>query len=577
METPVLSCAQDRRVCPVHDRLHSCSIEKEYIASAGDTSPTIVIKHDPLNYCIPSENRGKTDVVFLELLRNHDETISYPYSVDISMTALDDKGHRVIIQRIARRAMMEHGLLPDFSSQAQRELENIRQAAVSNDGSIRDLRHLLWCSIDNDDSRDLDQLTVAEALTEGSTKILVAIADVGSVVTKPSALDDHAQHNTTSVYTAAQIFPMLPEKLSTDLTSLNFAEDRLSVVLEAVVARDGSLRSSDVYRATVRNQARLSYNSVAAWLVGTGPMPDSIGAVRGLDENLRLQYRVAQSLKSLRHLHGALDLETIEARPIFEGDDIHDFSAEKRNEAKDIIQDFMIAANGITAHYLEMQNVPSLRRVVRAPKRWDRIIELASDHGFKLPEQPDSKALDQFLLSAKAADPTSFPDLSLSVIKLLGAGEYVVELPGGNSVGHFGLAVKDYTHSTAPNRRYTDVITQRLLTAALAGSPSPYTVEELDALAKYCTEAEDAVKKVERQVTKSAAALLLESRIGEQFDAIVTGASPKGTWVRLLHPPIEGRLVRGHEGFDVGHKIRVRLLETDVERGYIDFEKTSST
>jgi exoribonuclease-2 len=281
---------------------------------------------------------------------------------------------------------------------------------------------------------------------------------------------------------------------------------------------------------------------------------------------------VAQKLKTLRHEHGALDLETIEARPVFDGDELKDLEADKANRAKDIIEDFMIAANGVTARYLAGKGFSSVRRVVRIPKRWDRIVELAAERGSTLPKEPDAKTLEQFLVSAKAADPLRFPDLSLSVIKLLGAGEYVVERPGGNVAGHFGLAVKDYAHSTAPNRRYPDLITQRLLKAAMAGGSLPYENVELEALAKHCTEAEDSAKKVERQVIKSAAAILLETRIGEQFDAIVTGASDKGTWVRLLHPPVEGRLERGFEGLDVGRRLRVQLVRTDVERGFIDFK-----
>jgi exoribonuclease-2 len=489
------------------------------------------------------------------------------------MTDTNDRQHRSILQRIARRAMIERGLLPDFSVQAIAELDGIHGAVTNVEKSTRDLRNLAWCSIDNDDSRDLDQLTVAEAMPGGVVKILVAIADVEVVVKKQSALDDHANHNTTSVYTAAQIFPMLPEKLSTDLTSLNYESDRLAIVIEMIISGDGSLQSSGIYRATVRNRAKLAYNSVAGWLEGSGPMPQAIGTVNGLDENLRLQYRTAQKLKSLRHEHGALDLETIEARPVFEGDEIKDLEVEKRNSAKDIIEDFMITANGVTARYLAAKKVPSIRRIVRTPKRWDRIVEIALEQGFTLPKVPDSKALDEFLISAKSADPLRFPDLSLSIIKLLGAGEYVVELPGGSSAGHFGLAVKDYAHSTAPNRRYPDLITQRLLIAAMAEGSIPYTTDELVELTKHCTENEDAAKKVERQVGKSAAAMVLESRINQRFDAIVTGASAKGTWVRLLHPPIEGRLVSGFEGLDVGHRCRVQLLHTDVERGYIDFKK----
>jgi len=491
------------------------------------------------------------------------------------MTNTDDRQHRSLLKKIAHRVMMERGFFPDFSPQAIAELDGIHGPATRTEESTRDLRNLLWCSIDNDDSRDLDQLTVAEAMPDGAVKVLVAIADVDALVKKQSVLDDHARQNTTSVYTVAETFPMLPEKLSTDLTSLNYESDRLAIVIEMVLAGDGSLQSSDLYGATVRNRAKLAYNSVAAWLEGNGPMPQEIGTVKGLDENLRLQDRVAQKLKALRHLHGALDLETIEARPVFDGDELKDLETDKKNRAKDIIEDFMIAANGVTARHLASQKVPSLRRVVRIPKRWDRIIELAAERGSTLPEEPDAKALEKFLVSAKAADPLRYPDLSLSVIKLLGAGEYVVELPGGNVAGHFGLAVKDYAHSTAPNRRYPDLITQRLLKAAASGRSRPYENDELEALAKHCTEAEDAAKKVERQVAKSAAAILLESRIGEQFDAIVTGASNKGTWVRLLHPPIEGRLESGFEGLDVGHRLRVQLVRTNVERGYIDFKRVA--
>jgi len=469
--------------------------------------------------------------------------------------------------------MMERGFFPDFSPRAIAELDGIHGPATRTEESTRDLRNLLWCSIDNDDSRDIDQLTIAEAMPNGAAKVLVAIADVDAVVKKQSALDDHARQNTTSVYTVAETFPMLPEKLSTDITSLNYESDRLAIVIEMVLAGDGSLQSSDLYKATVRNRAKLAYNSVAAWLEGNGPMPQAIGTVKGLDENIRLQDRVAQKLKSLRHLHGALDLETIEARPVFEGDELQDLEAEKKNRAKEIIEDFMIAANGVTARYLACKKFTSLRRVVRMPKRWGRIVELAAERGSKLPREPDSRALEQFLVSAKAADPLRFPDLSLSVIKLLGPGEYVVEFPDEGALGHFGLAVKDYTHSTAPNRRFPDMITQRILKAAMTGSPTPYSQDELVELATHCTKKEDDANKVERLVAKSAAAMLLSSRIGEQFDAIVTGASAKGTWVRLLHPPIEGRLESGFEGMDVGHGLRVQLVRTNVDRGYIDFKR----
>lgn len=489
------------------------------------------------------------------------------------MNDTNNQQHRSSLQRIARQAMIERGLLPDFSVQAIAQLNEIHGNVPKVEESIHDLRNFLWCSIDNDDSNDLDQLTVAIGIPGEAIKILIAIADVDAYVEKSSALDEHAKHNTTSVYTAAQIFPMLPEKLSNDITSLNYEADRLALVVEIIIAGDGSLQSSDLYRAIVRNRAKLAYNSVAGWLEGTGAMPQAIGTVSGLAENLRLQNSVAQKLKALRHMHGALDFETIEARPIFEEGELKGLETEKRNSAKDIIEDFMIAANGVTARYLAAKKLPSLRRVVRTPKRWDRIVELAMQHNVALPKDPDSKALDQFLVSAKAADPLRFPDLSLSVIKLLGAGEYVVELPGGSSVGHFGLAVKDYAHSTAPNRRYPDLITQRLLKAALSGGPIPYGNDELELLATHCTEAENAAQKVERQVGKSAAAILLEPRVGETFDAIITGASDKGTWVRLLQLPVEGRLTGSFEGEDVGHRLRVQLVHTDVERGFIDFKK----
>jgi VacB/RNase II family 3'-5' exoribonuclease len=480
---------------------------------------------------------------------------------------------RSTLRRIARRAMIERGLLPDFSHAALAELDGIRATAAGSSGWSRDMRNLLWASIDNDDSRDLDQLTVAETMTEGAVKILVAIADVDAIVRQGSAIDDHARQNTTSVYTAAEIFPMLPEKLSTDLTSLGYREDRPAIVIEMVFGEEGSLRGSDLYGATVCNRAKLAYDSVAAWLEGEGPAPGPIAAVEGLAENLRIQDRVAQQLKAFRHEHGALDLETIEARPVFDGDVIRDLEAERRNRAKELIEDFMIAANGVTARYLKAKKVPSLRRVVRSPKRWERIVEVASRYGATLPPEPDPRALAQFLSGRKTADPLRFPDLSLTIIKLMGAGEYVPEFPEETAPGHFGLAVRDYTHSTAPNRRFPDLITQRLLKSAITGSPMPYGRDELTELGRHCTKKEDDANKVERLVRKSAAAMLLAPRTGERFDAIVTGAADKGTWVRLLHPPVEGRLIHGFEGADVGERLRVQLVHTDVERGYIDFQR----
>ncbi len=492
----------------------------------------------------------------------------------------NNRNHRVILQEIAHRAMLERGFLPDFSTEAMAEVDSLKaghgpgadSAAGSN--PIRDMRNLLWSSIDNDDSLDLDQLTVAEAAPSNKVKVFVAIADVAHAVTDGSAIDQHARNNTTSVYTAAEIFPMLPEPISTDITSLNLDQDRLSIVVEMLINASGELEDSNVYPAWVHNQAKLAYNSVAAWLENKGEIPPAITAVQGLAENLKLQDQAAQSLKNLRHVNGALVLDTIEAKPVFDGDQIQALDIEEKNRAKEIIEDFMIAVNGVTARYLSARKFPSIRRVVRTPKRWERIVAIAADLRYKLPQLPDSKALEEFLVKQKAADPLRFPDLSLAVIKLLGAGEYVAELPDGNVPGHFGLAVKDYGHSTAPNRRYPDLLTQRLLKAALQGKPVPYTIEELNELATHCTEAEDAANKVERQVEKSAAALLLESRIGEKFDLIVTGASEKGTWVRLLSVPVEGKVVHGFEGLDVGDRVRVQLSSVDVEKGFIDFRKT---
>ncbi|MGZ3591231.1 MAG: RNB domain-containing ribonuclease [Thermodesulfobacteriota bacterium] len=481
--------------------------------------------------------------------------------------------HRDDLKVIARRAMIDHGLLPDFSPEIIAELSSIEKTVGKSNSGIRDLRGLLWASIDNDDSRDLDQISVAEPLSDGKVKIFVAVADVDDTVKKGSAIDSHSWHNTTSVYTAAEIFSMLPEKLSTDLTSLNEGADRLAIVVEMVINQEGMLISSDLYRATVHNHAKLAYNSVAAWLEKEGPMPETIAAVSGLDEQIRIQDRIAQRLRNVRHERGALSLETIEASPIFDGDRLTDLEVERSNRAKELIEDLMVAANGVTANYLAARGLPSIRRVLREPDRWQRICELVSDLGERLPPEPDAVALEKFLAKQKKADPLSFPDLSLSVIKLIGRGEYVADLPGATPPGHFGLAVRDYTHSTAPNRRFPDLVTQRLLKAAMAGQPVPYSDDELKEVANHCTIMENEAKKVERQVSKSAAALLLESRIGEKFDAVVTGASEKGTWVRILELPVEGKLVRGFDGLDVGDRVRVELIRTDVERGFIDFAR----
>ncbi len=468
--------------------------------------------------------------------------------------------------------MRARGLEPDFPRDALAQAASLRAAPQTTEEPVRDLRSRLWCSIDNDASRDLDQVSVAEPLAGGSTRVLVAIADVDAAVSRGSAIDRHAAVNTTSVYTPAVIFPMLPERLSTDLTSLAAGEARLSIVIEFTIDGDGSPGASDVYGAWVTNRAKLAYNAVGAWLAGQGPMPPAVAAVPGMDAQVKLQDGVAQAIGKLRHEQGALELETIELEPLFDGDTLRDLRPDVPNRAKALVENLMVAANGVVARFLEARGSASLRRVVKTPERWDRIVALAAAAGDRLPASPDSRALAAFLQRRRAADPDGFPDLSHTVIRLLGPGEYVVERPGGTAPGHFGLAVKDYTHSTAPNRRYPDLITQRLVKATLAGHPPPYEDDELQRLGEHCTAQEDAASKVERQVRKSAAALLMSSRIGERFEAIVTGASPKGTFVRTLGlPPIEGMLVRGQQGLDVGDRIRVQLAAVDVNRGYIDF------
>jgi VacB/RNase II family 3'-5' exoribonuclease len=478
------------------------------------------------------------------------------------------------LAEVARRAMIDGGLLPDFSDAVARELQAIGQAPAATDASIRDMRGPLWASIDNDDSLDLDQLSVAESLAGGAVKVFVAVADVDAIVKPGSAIDEHARTNTTSVYTAARVFPMLPEKLSTDLSSLREGVDRLALVTEMVVNADGTVGESSVYRATVRNKAKLAYNSVAAWLEGTAPAPARVREVAGLDAQLRLQDAAAQRLRRKRFEGGALSLETLEARAVFQEDTLADLVPDQRNRAKDLIEDLMVAANGATARYLDERKLPSLRRVLRSPERWAKIVALAGSLGQRLPAEPSNAALAAFLQARREASPDRFADLSLSVVKLLGRGEYVLDTPGQPVPGHFGLAVRDYTHSTAPNRRFPDLVTHRLLKAAMSGLAAPYSADQLSAIANHCTEQEDAAAKVERRLRKSAGALLLSHRVGQGFDAIVTGASPKGTFVRIDHPSIEGKLVRGAGGLDVGNRLRVTLVHTDFERGYIDFART---
>jgi exoribonuclease-2 len=470
----------------------------------------------------------------------------------------------------ARRILLAAQFEPDIDAAAHKQLDALTAPAPTPAG-VRDLRQLPWSSIDNTESRDLDQVEVAEALPDGSIKMIVGIADVDSLVPKGSPLDQHALANCTSVYTGIDVFPMLPEKLSTDLTSLNENADRLAIAIETVVDRNGDVASFDVYRAMVHNYAKLAYDSVGEWL-GGGNVPDKVNGNAALSNQLKLQRDAAQRLKAERLRNGALELETIEATPVTKDGRIVDLAVVHKNQARDLIEDFMIASNVAIAKFLEARGRSGIRRVVREPERWGRIVELAKRYGTTLPDAPDSLALANFLAERRAADPERFPDLSLSIVKLMGPGIYALDLPGKDPGGHFGLATHDYSHATAPNRRYADLVTQRLVKAALADQPAPYSNEELASVAARCTEREDAENKVERTIRKTAAALLLRDRIGETFDAIVTGANDKGTFVRTIRPPAEGMVVRQHEGFDVGDRVRVKLVGADPNRGFIDFE-----
>src|SRR5579863_2389636 len=477
------------------------------------------------------------------------------------------------LQAIAKQVMQQRGFQPDFPPEVTQQLVGMKahppQTAAG--GDVRDLRNLLWSSIDNDTSRDLDQIEVAERLPNGDVKVMVGIADVDAFVPKQTPIDVHAARETTTVYAGVRNFPMLPEQLSTGASSLLENQDMLGVIVEFVVDSAGMVKSPDVYRALVRNKAQLQYNSVGAWLEGTAPAPPKVAASNDLQAQLKLQDEVAQKLKQQRFQHGALRFQSDEVHPVMRDDRVIDVVLQQRNRATDLIEDFMVAANGVVARALE--NVSSLRRIVRTPERWDRIVQLAATRNEKLPAQPDSKALNEFLLRRKAADPDHFAEVSLAVIKLIGPGEYVLERAGEPAPGHFGLAVQDYTHSTAPNRRFVDVVTQRLIKAMLAGQPNPYSDNELTAVAANCTQKENAAKKVERDMSKRLAAVAMQNRIGDVFDAIVTGASDKGTFVRVLQPHLEGLLAQGQQGLDVGDRLRAKLIRTDVQRGYIDFAR----
>ncbi|HEX8118533.1 MAG TPA: RNB domain-containing ribonuclease [Pyrinomonadaceae bacterium] len=480
--------------------------------------------------------------------------------------------HTPDLHRIAREAVRAAGFEPEFPADIARQLEGLRDEQA--DAGARDMRDVLWSSIDNKESRDLDQVEYVERDASGGFRVLVAIADVDAYVPKGSAVDRHAALNTVSVYTPAEVFPMLPPRLSNGLTSLLEDEDRLAVVMELCVDAGGEVRCEQVYRALVRNRAKMDYETAGAWLEGRGPAPEPLKKIEGLEAQLRLQDEVAGALHELRRRNGALELERQELVPVLdERGRVVRLDERRNNRAQTIIESLMIAANTSMAELLEEKGVPSLRRVVRAPERWPRIVELAESLGEELPPEPDPRALSDFMSKRREADPAGYAELSLVVLKMMGPGDYMVEAPGLEQEGHFGLAVHDYTHSTAPNRRFPDLVTQRCLKSAAAGAPSPYTREELEQIAERCNLMESAARKVERRMRKVAAAAMLSAHVGETFDAVVTGAKRTGTFARLLRPPADGMVVKGARGLDVGDRIRVRLLSTDPDRGFIDFAR----
>jgi VacB/RNase II family 3'-5' exoribonuclease len=472
----------------------------------------------------------------------------------------------------AHATMLEHGFQPDFSAAADVEVKAIEeQPALPAVPGAKDLRGLLWSSIDNDTSKDLDQIEWAEQLPDGRIRVLVGVADVDVRVAKGMALDRHAANETTSVYTGVTVFPMLPTELSEGITSLNENEDRVAMVTEICVDEAGAASEGKAYRALVRNRAQLAYPGVGAWLEGKGPAPAKVAENAKLAAQLKLQDAAAQRMSGGRFQHGALDLETIETRPVMLEDEAVEIKQLEKSRSTSLIEEFMVAANGVIARTLEDGGVASIRRIVRTPKRWDRIVEVAAGLGTTLPAEPDSKALNNFLIAQKQKDPDHFPDLSLAIVKLMGPGEYVLVRPNEVSPGHFGLAVQDYTHSTAPNRRFPDIVAQRILKAWLANETHPYTTDELSAIAARCTLMEDAARKVEREMQKRIAAVVLHTHIGQTYRAIVTGVNQYGTFVRTLDPHVDGMLVQGGKGLDVGERVMVKLISTNPERGFIDF------
>jgi exoribonuclease II len=476
------------------------------------------------------------------------------------------------LREVARKTMIDAGFDPDPGAGVASEIAKIGTRPDTG-AKLTDLRGLLWSSVDNDDTRDLDQLEFAEDAGGGDSRLMIAIADVDAEAPKGSAIDLHAQSQTTTVYTGAVIFPMIPLELSAGATSLFEGADRKSIVIDMIVGSDGTVRSGTLHRALVNNKAQLTYSTVGDWLDSNTPIPDKVAKIAGLEAQLRLQAKIAKALRETRMQNGALEIETVEARAVSQDGKVTGIEKSLKNSATDLIEDFMIAANGAVARFLEAHNVSSIRRIVRSPERWARIVDLARELGKELPAEPDAHALHDFMIERRATDPDHFPDLSLAIVKLLGPGEYILDRPTVEEPGHFGLAVQDYTHSTAPNRRYADLVTQRVAKAVLAEARPPYTDEELSTIARNCTLREDAARKVERTVRKIAAAMLFSHRIGEHFKAIVTGNTSAGVFVRVVNPPVEGMLVSGQKGVDVGDEIDVELVSTNPARGFIDFAR----
>jgi exoribonuclease R len=494
----------------------------------------------------------------------------------------------------------EAGFKPEFGRDVQEQVSEIeRDIAHWGDAkSAADLRGLGWSSIDNDTSKDLDQIEVAERVPTG-IRLHIAIGDVAAAVEKGSPIDEHAQNQTQTIYTAVKNFPMLPLELSAGLTSLNENEDRLAILMSFTVASNGELLDETVSRSWVRNRAQLAYSRVGPWLDAGGNDPKNVVNLRSdsarehdsdeaastrmdgdrnlradwLAEQLKLQDEATEALHRTRIAAGALDFHKAEAEPVLMDGHIASVHEVTQNRAMHLIEDLMVAANGVMARALRKGGRSGLQRVVKTPERWNRIVALAQRTGRTLPEQPDSVELNKFLQAQRESDPDHYPDLAVAVIKLMGPGEYMLMRADDDPTGHFGLAARDYTHSTAPNRRFPDLVTQRILHAMMDDAPPPYTDGELAAIAQHCNEADKALRKIERRMQKRVAAVAMSGHVGEDFKAVVTGSSDKGVYARVIEPPFEGRVVEGEYGLDVGDVVRVKLIHTDPARAFIDLAR----